>query len=383
MPEVYTHGHHESVLRSHKWRTAENSAGYLLPHLASDAKVLDVGCGPGTITAGLADRVPQGQVTGIDASPEVVEQARAAGGGRANLGFATGDVYALDYPDSSFDVVHAHQVLQHLGDPVRALREMRRVTRPGGFVAVRDADFGGMTWYPELPILDEWRAFYTTVARGNGGEPHAGRRLRAWARAAGFTDVTCTSSNWTYATETERSWWGGLWADRTVKSTFAATATAGGHADAGYLERIADGWRVWAADEDGWFLVPHGEIICRAVLPVVSDHGAYSVTSTGSPTRISPGESGMMFCPKTRDLPNRRRAASIFSGCPPRSPVTWSVVVTTQRPQGLATRKDTEPIRTRRQRSSAHGSKPVTTTLGRNRFIGTGWSPAALSHSPS
>jgi SAM-dependent methyltransferase len=263
MPEVYTHGHHESVLRSHKWRTAENSAAYLLPHLAKNAKVLDVGCGPGTITAGLADRVPRGRVTGIDAAQQVIDQAIAAAGGRDNLGFATGDVYALDYPDDSFDVVHAHQVLQHLGDRVSALREMRRVTRPGGLVAVRDADFGGMTWYPELPILDEWREFYIRVARGNGGEPHAGRRLLAWAREAGFTDIACSSSNWTYATEAERSWWGGLWADRTVKSSFAVTAVEGGHATAEYLERIADGWRTWTADEDGWFLVPHGEILCR------------------------------------------------------------------------------------------------------------------------
>jgi hypothetical protein len=90
-----------------------------------------------------------------------------------------------------------------------------------------------------------------------------------------------------------------------------------------------------------------------------------------------------MFCPKTRFLPNRRRAARILSGWEPRTPVIWSVVVTTHRPQGLATRKDTEPIRIRRHRSSAHGSHPFTTTFGRNRFIGTGWSPPALSHSPS
>jgi hypothetical protein len=105
MADVYTHGHHESVLRSHRWRTAENSAAYLLPHLAPDARVLDVGCGPGTITADLADRVPRGRVTGIDAAAEIIEQAREAAGQRANLDFATADVYALDYPDDTFDVV--------------------------------------------------------------------------------------------------------------------------------------------------------------------------------------------------------------------------------------------------------------------------------------
>ena len=263
MPEVYTHGHHESVLRSHKWRTAENSAAYLLPHLAADATVLDVGCGPGTITADLADRVPGGHVTGIDAAADVIEQARQAVGDRANLDFATGDVYALGYPDASFDVVHAHQVLQHLADPVRALREMRRVTRPGGLIAVRDADYGGMTWYPEPPALDEWQALYVRVARGNGGEPHAGRRLLAWARAAGLDGITCTSSTWTFATAAEREWWGGLWADRTVKSQYGVIARRDGFAAGADLERIAAAWRGWAADEDGWFLVPHAEILAR------------------------------------------------------------------------------------------------------------------------
>ena len=101
MPEVYTHGHHESVLRSHRWRTAENSAAYLLPHLKPHMRILDVGCGPGTITAGLAGDVPQGHVTGIDAAPDIVEQARELTAGRENLDFTTGDVYALDYPDDT------------------------------------------------------------------------------------------------------------------------------------------------------------------------------------------------------------------------------------------------------------------------------------------
>ena len=86
-------------------------------------------------------------------------------------------MHALDFPDDTFDVVHAHQVLQHVGDPVAALREMRRVTRPGGVVAVRDSDYAAFTWFPQLPELDEWLDLYQRVARGNGGEPDAGRRL--------------------------------------------------------------------------------------------------------------------------------------------------------------------------------------------------------------
>ncbi len=263
MSDVYTHGHHESVLRSHRWRTAENSAAYLLPHLTPHMKILDVGCGPGTITADLAGRVPQGHVTGIDTEPAIVGQARELAGAGGNLDFTTGDVYALGYPDDTFCVVHAHQVLQHLTDPVRALREMRRVCKPGGLIAARDGDYGTFTWYPDAPVLDDWLDLYHRVARGNGGEPDAGRRLHAWARQSGLTDVTASSSTWTFATPDERAWWGGLWADRTVKSGYAANAVDGGYATTGDLDQIAEGWRTWAAHQDGWFAVVNGEILCR------------------------------------------------------------------------------------------------------------------------
>src|SRR5215471_12089582 len=151
--DTYLHGHHDSVLRSHRWRTAENSAGYLLPRLRPDARVLDVGCGPGTITADLAARVPDGEVIGIDAARDVLAQARqeAERRGQRNVRFGTGDVYRLDFADGTFDVVHAHQVLQHLTDPVAALREMRRVCKPGGIVAARDGDYGGIFWFPAEP----------------------------------------------------------------------------------------------------------------------------------------------------------------------------------------------------------------------------------------
>ncbi|MFI1398295.1 methyltransferase domain-containing protein [Streptomyces sp. NPDC020681] len=263
---VYTHGHHESVLRSHTWRTAANSAAYLIGELRPGMRVLDIGCGPGTITADLAALVPGGHVTGVDRAPDILEQARAfaAERGLANADFAVADVHALDFADDSFDVVHAHQVLQHVGDPVQALSEMRRVCRPGGTVAARDSDYGAFTWFPDIPALDEWQRLYSTVARANGGEPDAGRRLLSWARAAGFTDITASAAAWCFATGQERAWWSGLWADRTTASGYAKIAVEGGHTTAQQLSALAAGWREWGERPDAWFMVPHGEILCRA-----------------------------------------------------------------------------------------------------------------------
>jgi len=263
---VYTHGHHESVLRSHAWRTAENSAGYLLHRLEAGSRILDVGSGPGTITLDLARRVRPGEVIGVDASAEVVAQANGLAGseGVRNVRFQTGDAYALEFADDSFDVVHAHQVLQHLGRPVDALREWRRVLKPGGLLAVRDVDYGGVILEPPLPGLTRWLELYHSVASWNGGEPDSGRKLMRWVREAGFRDIEASGSVWVFATELDREWWGGSWARRVTESAFAAHAIESGHADAAELESIAEAWRSWVADPDGWLLMPHGEVLARA-----------------------------------------------------------------------------------------------------------------------
>jgi SAM-dependent methyltransferase len=259
--DTYTHGHHDSVLRSHRWRTAENSAAYLLPFLAPGMSLLDVGCGPGTITIDLARRVAPGEVIGMDRDAGVLAEAAAAGVDRANVAWTTGDVYALPFDDDVFDVVHAHQVLQHLTDPSSALAEMGRVGRVGGLIAVRDVDMSTMTWYPEVPVLDRWMALYLTLTRANGAEPDAGRRLLAWAHAAGFGDVHATAGTWCYATPEDRDWWAGLWAERVTRSRFADQAVAGGHASPRDLEEIAAGFLTWAAHPDAWFGMIHGELL--------------------------------------------------------------------------------------------------------------------------
>jgi 2-polyprenyl-3-methyl-5-hydroxy-6-metoxy-1,4-benzoquinol methylase len=262
--DVYTHGHAESVLRSHRWRTAENSAGYLLPRLQAEARILDVGCGPGTITLDLARRAERGSVIGLDRSEAVIDESRetARHAGAANVDFTVGDVYALEYDAGTFDVVHAHQVLQHLSDPVAALREMGRVCKPEGVVAVRDSDYAGFTWWPAVPELDEWLRLYREVARGNGAEPDAGRRLKSWALAAGLEVVSSSAGVWGFSSAEDVAWWGGMWADRVVGSALGEQARERGLASAEDLDRLAQGWREWAASADAWFAVLHGELLC-------------------------------------------------------------------------------------------------------------------------
>ncbi|KAE8442948.1 hypothetical protein EG329_002486 [Mollisiaceae sp. DMI_Dod_QoI] len=264
---TYTHGHHASVLRSHSWRTASNSAGYLIPHLKPDMNILDIGCGPGTITVDLATLVPQGRVTGLERTGEVLNQARAHAKEKnvTNIDFVEGDANALDYPDGSFDVVMCHQVLQHVQDPVGILREMRRVAKLGGIIAVRESDYGSFVWYPDVEGMEEWRSLYLKVAKSNGGEPNAGRMIHAWAKKAGFQarDIRNSSSTWCYSTKEEIEWWSSLWAERTLLSSFAKTAIDSKLATSADLGRIAETWRKWGEQEDAWFSVLHGEILCR------------------------------------------------------------------------------------------------------------------------
>jgi len=260
--DTYTHGHHETVLRSHTWRTAENSAGYLLPHLRPGIDLLDLGCGPGTITIDLAGRVAPGRVLGIDASDDVVAKARAIADGRAE--FAVGDAYDLDLEDDeSFDVVHVHQVLQHLTDPVRALAELRRVLRAGGLLAVRESDYGGFFWAPASAALERWLELYHLVTARNGAEADAGRRLPSWVRQAGFEDLVVSSSSWSFAEAEERAWWGGLWADRVRLSAFASQALEYGLSRPEELEDLAAAWREWADTDDAVFAVAHVEVPAR------------------------------------------------------------------------------------------------------------------------
>ena len=261
----YTHGHAAAVLAAHARRTAADCAPRLLPVLRPGLDLLDVGCGPATITADLAEAVLPGRVVALDGAPAALDAARATLRERGlddRVELVGADAQALPFADGSFDVVHAHQVLQHVAEPVAALREMHRAVRPGGLVAARDAVYSAKAWYPQPPALERWRQIYMATARANGGEPDAGSRLLSWFRTAGFSDVEASTSTWCYATPELRSWWGGTWAER-CRSSFGPQAVELGLTTPAELEEMAGAWHEWAEADDGWFVVVHGEILAR------------------------------------------------------------------------------------------------------------------------
>ena len=267
LPDTYTHGHHASVVGQHARRTAEDCAAFARGVIAADSKILDVGCGPASITAGLARWASHGQVTGIETGEEILQTAAKtiADAGVGNVDFKVASVYELPFADNTFDVAYAHQVLQHLSQPVAALRQMARVTKPGGFVAVRDSDYSTMRGWPYADVHDRWRTIYEQVCRRNDAEPNAGQHLFGWCRAAGLVEVKMSASVWQFWTPAERRNWGYSSADRCLESDFAKQAVAYGIATRSEMEDLAAGWRKWGDDPDGYFHFIHAEALAEVV----------------------------------------------------------------------------------------------------------------------
>ncbi len=257
----YIHGHPEVVVGAHARRTVEEAAAFVLPRVAEDMDILDLGCGPGSITAGWARVVGKGTVVGLDPARDVLPAAAQRLAGAGNAALLAADVYSLPFAHGSFDVVYAHQVLQHVADPVGALRAARRVLRPGGLMAVRDADYGTMVHAPHDPLLDRWREVYTLTARALGGEPDAGRYLLGWVLAAGLAHPVVTTTTWTYADAAGRREWGETWAGRVLSQPFAANAIRLAGATQEELEEISLAWRRWVGCDDGYFSFIHTEVV--------------------------------------------------------------------------------------------------------------------------
>ncbi len=231
-------------------RTASQEGAFLLPHLQAGMQVLDVGCGPGTITLGLAAAVAPGEVVGIDVQPSLIEQARAqaAQHGVTNVRFEVGNVYDLPFPDGSFNAAFANTLLLHLRERVEALRELRRVLRPSGIAGVRDP--GGHFIDPDIPLLEQWFSLRERVWQHNGANAHIGRQHRRLLLDAGFARTEASASIRSHGSLEETRHFAVFL--KAQLSGLSRTAVTEGWIDQATVDAIAVGIDEWAERPDAF-----------------------------------------------------------------------------------------------------------------------------------
>ncbi|RYC64244.1 hypothetical protein CHU98_g1947 [Xylaria longipes] len=263
--------YNQAMIASYSRRTASENSSYMLPLLKADMRILDVGCGPGTITLDLAAHVVEGSVTGIDASSNAIESANGLSKQRgvSNASFLVGDVLKLPFDDNSFDIVHAHQVLGHLpcgdGDPgpVWGLKEMRRVCKPGGLVCAREVEWSSVVVYPRTEEISECLALIERLAK-DAGKVMAGGRGKEFARRAGFgpDGISASAAAVTYSNVLDRDWWGENMASRLESSPDLKKGVELGYVAQEVAARMPDAWREWARADDAFYCVIDGQVVC-------------------------------------------------------------------------------------------------------------------------
>jgi ubiquinone/menaquinone biosynthesis C-methylase UbiE len=181
--------------------TVETCAAHILPYVKPTMKVLEVGCGTGILTCDFAKLVPEGSLTGLDQSEDGLVKAREQATSKSitNISFVVGDVLSLEYPDDEFDIVYSQRMLHHVNAPA-ALKEMRRVTKPGGIVATREASY--VLYWPLMKEIQEFTEISDKITKALGGNSNTGAQYRKFSREAGFKEkeVFIKAAAWCYAT---------------------------------------------------------------------------------------------------------------------------------------------------------------------------------------
>jgi ubiquinone/menaquinone biosynthesis C-methylase UbiE len=271
-PKSYEIGWKPSHIQHHASRTAETNAQYLLPHLTKraqlkpDLQLLDIGAGPGSISASLARYIPKGKVTATDISDDVLQQARehARQVGCTNIEFQVADVYSLPFPDNTFDIVHVSQVLGHLNEPVKALKEMLRVCVPGGILGICEADMRSWTFYPDLPVLQD---FFDLMC-GLMPRRDTGLSLVSFALQAGVrrSDIQFTTSTYSHITDAERQVFGSASKERAREGNLRKKAIESGLKSAEAMDEMVKAWDLWIASEEACSACINGEIVITKTL---------------------------------------------------------------------------------------------------------------------
>lgn len=257
-------GHDRHVTSIQSRRTAQVCAAYLLPHLKPNTHLLDIGCGPGAITRGFVDLCPEGHIVGVDSSSTIIAAASSTHADlHPALKFSTADVYTLPFDDASFDVVHAHQLFHHLPDAERALRSMKRVTKPGGLLAVRGAVMRSCISAPESSeLLSE--AFTRYIALG-GGDADVMKTLPEVAVGIGLEIVSVTGSFECFVTKEDREAVAETWIGLGKRGGVVHTWKEKGIISDEEFTEIGRRYELFRDCETGMFMIPSVELLCRIV----------------------------------------------------------------------------------------------------------------------
>jgi ubiquinone/menaquinone biosynthesis C-methylase UbiE len=244
-------------------RTASREAAFFIRHLAPGMSILDCGCGPGSITVELAQIVSPGLVAGIDREPAQIANAkrRALSADLLNTDFRVGNVYEIPYPDASFDAVLAHAVLQHLSEPMRALKEIHRVLKPNGLIGLREEDRNGDVIYPMTPILQEAHALTMRLWQQVGGDPYFPSRYREALREAGFIQVEMSASCEYCSNPNDTRAWAATISHYLEEAELADLILELGWADRPTLDAMVSAYKEWGEHPDAFW----AETWCEAV----------------------------------------------------------------------------------------------------------------------
>ena len=264
--DVYSVGYDAATLSFFHRRRAASHAAFFLSHLRPGMTLLDCGCGPGSITLGLAAVVAPAEVVGVDLEPKQLRFARsqAAAHETTNLQFSAADLYGLPFPARTFDAVFLHGVLEHMRDPIAALREVRRVLKAGGVVGARHADFGGFLLEPAAPPLDQFVPLFERLMILNGGDPIAGRHQLRWLQESGFETLAVSASYdcWT-ATREETRRNAAFLSELVGGSGFASQMIESGLADNTTLTRMSEAFVAWGGLSHAFAAEAWGEAVAR------------------------------------------------------------------------------------------------------------------------
>jgi ubiquinone/menaquinone biosynthesis C-methylase UbiE len=259
----YAFGYQPGVQNYLRLHTVKRCAAFLTPHLTAGMSLLDAGCGPGTITVGLAAIVAPGQLAAVDISPDEVAQTEAAlrEAGHENARTEVASILELPFEDCSFDAVFSHAVLDYLADPVAGVLELHRVLKPGGVIGLRSVNNDLSVIGPHDALVDEGVALFRRAVASMGGDMTRGRLLGGMLKQVGFERIFATPS---YERAQSREEWQSFcdaFAGALDHTTISEIGIREGWADQSRFDEIVAALRRFGTDTSNCFALARGEAV--------------------------------------------------------------------------------------------------------------------------